>query len=55
MAWVYVVLNLDGHFYIGMTTDLEARIRDHNFGRSKMDEVSRTLESCQVSSMPNNR
>jgi putative endonuclease len=35
MAWVYVVQNLDGHFYIGMTTDLEARIRDHNFGRSK--------------------
>jgi hypothetical protein len=28
MAWGYVVQNLDGHFYIGMTTDLEARIRD---------------------------
>jgi hypothetical protein len=27
-AWAYVVQNLDGHFYIGMTTDLEARIRD---------------------------
>jgi putative endonuclease len=35
MAWVYVVQNLEGHFYIRMTTDLEARIRDHNIGRSK--------------------
>jgi GIY-YIG catalytic domain len=29
----YVAQNLDGHFYIGMTTDLEARIRDHHSGR----------------------
>jgi predicted GIY-YIG superfamily endonuclease len=33
IAGVYVAQNLDERFYIGMTTDLEARIRDHHCGR----------------------
>jgi putative endonuclease len=35
MAWVYVIQNAEGRFYIGMTTDLEARLSDHNDGVSK--------------------
>jgi predicted GIY-YIG superfamily endonuclease len=35
MAWVYVVQNSQGRFYIGMTTDLDGRLRDHNSGVSK--------------------
>jgi putative endonuclease len=35
MAWVYVVKNPEGRFYVGMTTDLEGRVRNHNSGRSK--------------------
>ena len=34
MAWVYVVENPDRCFYVGMTTDIETRVRDHNSGRS---------------------
>jgi putative endonuclease len=32
VAWVYVIQNPDGRFYIGMTTDLEQRFEDHNSG-----------------------
>jgi putative endonuclease len=35
MAWVYVIQNAEGRFYIGMTTDLEQRLIDHNIGVSK--------------------
>jgi putative endonuclease len=35
MAWVYVVQNPDGRFYVGMTTDLEQRLEDHNQSVSK--------------------
>ena len=35
MAWVYVIQNSAGRFYIGMTTDLEQRLIDHNTGISK--------------------
>jgi predicted GIY-YIG superfamily endonuclease len=35
MAWVYVLRNPDGRFYIGMTTDLQARVVGHNSGKSK--------------------
>ena len=34
MAWVYVIQNPEGRFYIGMTTDLERRLVDHNTGLS---------------------
>jgi len=34
MAWVYVIQNSEGRFYIGMTTDLEERLLDHNNGVS---------------------
>ncbi len=35
MAWVYVIQNVEGRFYIGMTTDLPQRLIDHNIGVSK--------------------
>ncbi|MBV9732737.1 MAG: GIY-YIG nuclease family protein [Verrucomicrobia bacterium] len=35
MAWVYVIQNAEGRFYIGMTTDLVERLVDHNTGVSK--------------------
>jgi putative endonuclease len=34
VAWVYVIQNAQGRFYIGMTTDLEQRLIDHNTGVS---------------------
>ncbi|MBV8586713.1 MAG: GIY-YIG nuclease family protein, partial [Verrucomicrobia bacterium] len=34
MAWVYVIQNVEGRFYVGMTTDLERRLIDHNSGIS---------------------
>jgi putative endonuclease len=34
-AWVYVLRNEEGRFYVGMTTDLEQRLSDHNDGTSK--------------------
>ena len=34
MAWVYVVQNAEGRFYVGMTTHLEERLNDHNSGVS---------------------
>ena len=35
MAWVYVIQNSEGRFYIGMTTDLDQRLSDHNDGVSR--------------------
>ena len=35
MAWVYIVQNPVGQFYVGMTTDLDQRVQDHNIGVSK--------------------
>ena len=35
MTWVYVIQNIEGRFYVGMTTDLEQRLKDHNIGESK--------------------
>ncbi len=35
MASVYVIQNSAGRFYVGMTTDLEQRLKDHNEGISK--------------------
>jgi putative endonuclease len=35
MARVYVIQNAEGSFYIGMTTDLEQRLIDHDKGVSK--------------------
>jgi putative endonuclease len=39
MAWVYVVQNAEGRFYIGMTTDLNRRLRDHNSGVSRWTKL----------------
>jgi putative endonuclease len=33
--WVYVLRNLSGKFYIGLTDDLQRRLADHNTGSSK--------------------
>jgi DNA-binding response OmpR family regulator len=41
MAWVYVIQNAEGRFYIGMTTDLEQRLQDHNSGISKWTKYLR--------------
>jgi len=35
MAWVYVIQNAEGRFYIGITTDLTQRLEDRNGGVSK--------------------
>jgi len=35
VVWVYVIENCDHRFYVGMTTDLQERIEDHNTGVSK--------------------
>jgi len=35
MAWVYVIQNAEGRFYIGMTTELQERLKDHNSGVSR--------------------
>ena len=32
MAWVYIVRCSDGSYYVGSTTDLNARIQQHNLG-----------------------
>ena len=42
MAWVYVIQNSEGRFYIGMTTDLEERLLNHNNGVSE----HRAIDSC---------
>ena len=34
MAWVYVIQNPEGKFYVGMTTDLKQRLENHNSGVS---------------------
>ena len=42
---VYVLLSLtDGHFYIGYTTDLDRRLREHTEGRSKSTAPRRPLK-----------
>jgi predicted GIY-YIG superfamily endonuclease len=46
MAWVYVVQNAEGRFYIGMTTDLEQRLIDHNTGLSTLDQAPWPMETC---------
>ena len=33
--WVYVLRNLSGKFYIGLTDDLQRRLTEHNTGASK--------------------
>jgi len=33
--YVYVLQNLEGKFYIGITDDVDRRIEDHNDGRSR--------------------
>ena len=33
--YVYVLQNLEGKFYIGITDDVNRRIEDHNDGRSR--------------------
>ena len=35
LAWVYIVQNPVGQFYVGMTTDLDQRVQDHNAGISR--------------------
>jgi putative endonuclease len=30
--WVYMVLCRDGHFYVGVTNDVERRVAEHNLG-----------------------
>ena len=35
VAWTYILQNPEGRFYVGMTTDLDQRVRDHNDGISK--------------------
>ena len=30
MAWVYVIQNADGRFYVGMTTNLAGRLKDRS-------------------------
>jgi putative endonuclease len=32
MAWVYIGQNPVGKLYVGMTTDLDQRVHDHNVG-----------------------
>ena len=36
MVWIYAISSLTSNYiYVGMTTDLEARIERHNKGREK--------------------
>ena len=43
--FVYVLKSLkDKHFYIGMTCDLEKRIKAHNFGKVRSTKGRRPLE-----------
>lgn len=45
MYYVYVLRSLrDSHFYIGYTSDLEERIKEHNEGISKSTVYRRPLE-----------
>ena len=41
MAWVYVIQNAEGRLYIGMTTDLQQRLIDHNSGISRWTKYRR--------------
>ncbi|OGG79752.1 hypothetical protein A3A39_04485 [Candidatus Kaiserbacteria bacterium RIFCSPLOWO2_01_FULL_54_13] len=35
MAWVYILQTKNGQYYIGSTTDLERRIRQHMHGHTR--------------------
>ena len=34
MQYVYILINNDGHFYAGCTSDLKRRVTEHNSGKS---------------------
>ena len=42
--WVYVLRNASGKFYIGVTSDVDRRVADHNEGRSKWTSKHRPWE-----------
>ena len=33
MPWMYILQCADGSYYVGATTDLERRVREHNQGK----------------------
>ena len=45
MAWVYILLCADGTFYVGSTSDLEARLWQHQNGLgAKYTQVRRPVK-----------
>ena len=40
---VYAIRNTAGKFYIGLSENIEIRLRQHNQGVSKWDATSRTM------------
>jgi predicted GIY-YIG superfamily endonuclease len=55
MAWVYIVQNPRAQFYVGMATDLDQRVHDHNDGISKWTKHRGPLEFGVEPGMRNNR
>jgi predicted GIY-YIG superfamily endonuclease len=36
-VWIYVLLDKNRHFYVGITRRLRRRIAEHNYGRTRAD------------------
>jgi putative endonuclease len=49
MAWVYILECCDGSFYVGSTTDLEARLWQHQNGLGVMYTRNRLPVRCVFS------
>ncbi|TSC60596.1 MAG: putative endonuclease [Parcubacteria group bacterium LiPW_15] len=41
MFYVYLLKNREGLIYVGYSSDLRQRLKDHNFGRSDFTKVGR--------------
>jgi putative endonuclease len=40
MAWVYILKSVkDGHFYVGSTTDIDRRLRQHRRGHTQTTRI----------------